>query len=98
MNTIRLLTDPAIALVFLCAINYAAFAAFGIDKAFAENGKRRVSEATLLQLAFFGGIIGAYAGRALFRHKTRKKPFSKHLHMIAMIQLCACLAALVYFW
>lgn len=86
-----------IVLAFI-AINFAAFAAFGIDKALAESQSRRISEATLLQLAFFGGIGGAYAGRALFRHKTRKQPFSNHLAIIAGFQLCAAVFALVYFW
>ena len=33
-----------------------------------------------------GGTPGAYAGRAAFRHKTRKQPFSARLHGIAMAQ------------
>ncbi len=82
----------------LIAINFAAFVAFGIDKALAESQSRRISEAALLQLAFFGGIGGAYAGRALFRHKTRKQPFSNHLAMIGALQLCAAAFALVCFW
>lgn len=43
-------------------------------------------------LAMLGGTGGAYAGRALFRHKTRKQPFSSQLHTIAVLQgltLCA---------
>lgn len=47
----------------------------------------RISEAKPLSLAFIGGSPGAYAGRRLFRHKTRKQPFSKKLHMIAALQL-----------
>lgn len=69
------------------ALNFIAFIAFGIDKMLAEAGRRRISEARLLQLAFFGGTPGAYAGRALFRHKTRKQPFSGNLHAIAVFQL-----------
>jgi uncharacterized membrane protein YsdA (DUF1294 family) len=79
-------------------MNFLAFAAFGIDKARAESGAWRISEATLLQLAFFGGTAGAYAGRALFRHKTRKEPFSSNLHMIAGLQLVAGVGLTVYFW
>lgn len=86
-----------IVLAFI-AINFAAFAAFGIDKARAETGSRRISEAALLNLAFFGGIGGAYAGRSLFRHKTRKQPFNTHLSLIAAFQLCAAVFAAVYFW
>jgi uncharacterized membrane protein YsdA (DUF1294 family) len=68
------------------AMNFLAFAAFGIDKAKAEAGRRRISEGTLLMLALLGGSPGAYAGRAAFRHKTRKQPFSSELHMIAALQ------------
>ena len=51
-----------------------------------------MSEARLLGLAFLGGSPGAYAARRLFRHKTRKQPFSGNLHAIAVLQL-AVLAA-----
>lgn len=81
------LFTPANFATALIAINFIAFAAFGIDKAKAEAGRRRVREATLLQLALFGGTAGAYAGRALFRHKTRKQPFCRQLHTIAVLQL-----------
>ena len=92
------LLTPANIATALVAMNFAAFAAFGIDKALAENNRRRISEARLLQLAFFGGTPGAYAGRALFRHKTRKQPFSDHLHMIAGMQVFAGFFAGVWFW
>ncbi len=61
---------------YLIAINFIAFAAFGIDKSLAEQGRRRISEARLLGWATIGGTAGAYAGRHLFRHKTRKLSFS----------------------
>lgn len=74
---------------FVVVINFAAFAAFGIDKTLARAGRRRISELSLLKLAFFGGSPGAYAGRYLFRHKTRKQPFSGELHTIAGFQVAA---------
>jgi uncharacterized membrane protein YsdA (DUF1294 family) len=80
------LTPANIATVII-AVNFAAFAAFGIDKARAERGAWRISEGALLRLAFLGGTPGAYAGRALFRHKTRKQPFSGRLHTIAILQV-----------
>ncbi len=64
------------------AVNFIAFASFGIDKMLAEAGRRRIRESTLLMWAYLGGTPGAYAGRKLFRHKTRKQPFSGHLHTI----------------
>lgn len=82
----------------LIAVNFLAFAAFGIDKARAERGAWRISEGTLLRLAFFGGTPGAYAGRALFRHKTRKQPFSDTLFAIAALQIVGGLALGLWFW
>jgi uncharacterized membrane protein YsdA (DUF1294 family) len=86
---IRALVTPGNIALALIAINVLAFAAFGIDKARAEAGAWRISEGTLLRLAFFGGTPGAYAGRALFRHKTRKQPFCANLHAIAVLQVIA---------
>ena len=77
-------------------VNLWTFILFGLDKIRAEEGTWRVSERTLLLWAFLGGSIGAYAGRALFRHKTRKQPFSSHLHQTAFVHLIA--AALAGGW
>ncbi|MXP11112.1 DUF1294 domain-containing protein [Pseudoblastomonas halimionae] len=82
---------------YLIAINTGAFAMFGIDKARAENGARRISEDQLLGWAILGGTPGAYAGRRLFRHKTRKQPFSDHLRIIAILQIAAAVGLAVYF-
>ncbi len=87
------LTQTNIA-TYLAVINLVALAAFGIDKLAAVAGARRISEANLLLFAFVGGSPGAYAGRHLFRHKTRKQPFSSELHRVVVLQLAA-LAAFV---
>jgi uncharacterized membrane protein YsdA (DUF1294 family) len=86
--------SPANLATALIALNLLAFAMFGIDKAKAEAGKRRIAESTLLLLAFLGGTPGAYAGRAAFRHKTRKQPFSRELHAVAVMQAAAIGATL----
>ncbi len=78
---------PANIVTAIIVLNFAAFAAFGIDKAKAERGAWRVSESTLLWLALFGGSPGAYAGRRLFRHKTRKQPFNRQLFMVVVVQV-----------
>jgi uncharacterized membrane protein YsdA (DUF1294 family) len=75
----------ALATVFLL-LNLVTFALFGLDKALARAGRRRVAERRLLGLALLGGTPGAYAARAVFRHKTRKQPFSGHLFRIAALQ------------
>lgn len=81
----------------LIAVNFIAFALFGIDKAQAEAGRWRVRERTLLLWAAIGGTLGAYAGRALFRHKTRKASFSENLRAVAELQLIV-LAGLGLWW
>ncbi len=88
MPLTALLTLPN-ALGLFALVNLITFLLFGLDKRRAGAGAGRVSEGTLLTWAFLGGSIGAYAGRALFRHKTRKQPFSSHLHQIAMLQVFA---------
>lgn len=71
----------------LVAVNLVAFAMFQIDKSLARSGGWRIRESTLLWLALLGGTPGAYAARSLFRHKTRKQPFSNYLFTIAALQV-----------
>lgn len=96
MELLALLLTPANIATYLIAINFGAFAAFGLDKMLAEAGARRISEDNLLALAFFGGTPGAYAGRHLFRHKTRKQPFSERLHFTAIAQVAAAAGLAVW--
>ena len=94
LHTILTPTNIAAALI---AINFIAFAAFGVDKAKARAGRWRVQESTLLLFAFLGGTLGAYAGRKAFRHKTRKQPFNSNLFSIAVLQMLA-LGGLIGWW
>lgn len=80
-------------LCWLVILNGVTFAAFGSDKKKAIDGLRRTPEIDLLILAAVGGVIGAYAGRAYFRHKTRKQPFSNRLHLTILVQ-----AGLLFGW
>ena len=89
MDQLAPLLTPANLFTALIVANFVAFAAFGLDKAAAQAGRRRIAEATLLRWALLGGTPGAYAGRALFRHKTRKQPFCGRLHRIAILQMLA---------
>ncbi len=71
----------------LLAVNLLAFALFGIDKARARRGDWRISEATLLAVAFLGAYPGAKLGQRHFRHKTRKQPFAHSLDTIGILQI-----------
>ena len=74
------------ALCFL-GINAVTMMAFYLDKAKAIAGERRIRESDLLTFACVGGTPGAFLARHLFRHKTRKEPFSTRLMMIAVMQV-----------
>jgi uncharacterized membrane protein YsdA (DUF1294 family) len=52
-----------------------AFAAYGVDKWQATHDGWRIPELVLHALALVGGVIGAWAGRFVFHHKTRKPVF-----------------------
>lgn len=51
------------------------FILYGIDKRFAIQEHRRISEKCLLCCSFFSGGLGALLGQKVFHHKTRKKRF-----------------------
>jgi uncharacterized membrane protein YsdA (DUF1294 family) len=72
-----------------------AFAAYGIDKRAAMRGGWRIPEMALHGLALVGGVLGAWAGRAVFRHKTRKPVFL--VVLVAASVLWGALAAWVVF-
>lgn len=74
-------------LICLVAVNVAAFAAMGIDKAKAKAGAWRVPEATLFLLAVLGGSVGGILGMQLFRHKTKHKTFTVGFPAILVCQL-----------
>ncbi len=69
-------------LVAVLIVNLVTFLAFGWDKWMARRGSWRTPEARLLLLAFATGIVGAWWGMSVFRHKTRKASF--RLKMIAV--------------
>lgn len=83
------------ALAWLIVVNLLTLLAFWQDKRHAIAGERRIPEADLLLLAFLGGTPGAFAARRLFRHKTRKQPFSFYVMLIAAIQAGAAIGFLL---
>lgn len=79
----------AIAICALALINAWTILLFWQDKQRAQAGKQRIAEADLLGLAVIGGSPGALLARHIFRHKTRKEPFSTQLFVILALQLGA---------
>jgi uncharacterized membrane protein YsdA (DUF1294 family) len=80
----------------LVVVNLWTFLRFGQDKARAMAGRRRIPERDLLGLALIGGSAGAFLARRVFRHKTRKEPFSTRLMLIAAIQIGAIAGLLLF--
>lgn len=81
---------------YLILINAAAFIFMLVDKRKAQKGVWRISESTLINLAIFGGSIGAIAGMKLFRHKTKHPKFYIGLPVILVIQLILAAGVIYY--
>ena len=60
---------------WLIAWSLTTFAMYGLDKRAARAGGLRTPELVLHGLALIGGFPGGWAGRAVFRHKTRHPAF-----------------------
>ena len=60
---------------YLVLINAVGLLIMPIDKDNAKRGWRRISELSLLTIAFLGGSIGMCLGIYIFRHKTKKPVF-----------------------
>lgn len=69
------------------------FLLYGFDKQRAVAGGRRVPEMVLHGMALAGGVGGGWAGRAGFRHKTRKPVFLVVLVIATMLH-----AGLLVLW
>lgn len=84
------------AFTWILLVNLWTVLRFWQDKRRAIAGGRRIPESDLLGLALIGGSPGAFAARRLFRHKTRKQPFSTWLWLIALGQLAIGAGLLVF--
>lgn len=61
--------------IVLLVWNLFTFLVMGLDKRKAIKGRRRISESSLLALAFLLGAPGVLAAMLVFRHKTKKALF-----------------------
>lgn len=77
---LALITYVAIVSFTLCVFMY-------IDKQRAIKKEWRISEKTLLTLAFFGGAVGGVLGMYLFRHKTKHNAFAFGFPLMAAVHI-----------
>ena len=73
--------------IWLAAASVITFLLYGFDKARSKNGGWRVPEIVLHGLALAGGFPGGWAGRSVFRHKTKKGIFVFVLAVSTVIHL-----------
>lgn len=85
-------------LSILGALNLWTLLAYGWDKRRATRGQDRTPESTLLLLAAVGGVVGAWLGVRLFRHKTRKRSFLIALVVASLVGVLAWWTLIDLFW
>jgi uncharacterized membrane protein YsdA (DUF1294 family) len=74
-------------LIWLAIISLVTFILYGFDKARAKSNGWRVPEIVLHISALTGGFPGGWAGRSLFRHKTRKGTFTFVLILSTLLHM-----------
>ncbi len=67
------------------------------DKRAARFHRRRVPEATLLWIAFFGGAIAMLMTMTRIRHKTQKPKFMVGLPFMILLHLSAAVCTWLYY-
>ena len=77
-------------ILYLFAVNIAAFALFGADKRKARRGDWRISEKALFLSAVLGGSLGAMIGMRVFHHKTKHWYFVFGIPAILVLQIIGC--------
>lgn len=73
--------------IYIIVLNIISFILYGYDKHCAVINRWRVSEFTLLLLAFIGGSLGALTAMYVFHHKTRHKRFQISVPIFLTIQI-----------
>jgi len=60
---------------YLCLLSMIGFILMGVDKRRARRKAWRISERTLILVAFLGGGLGSLLGMYAFHHKTKHIKF-----------------------
>jgi uncharacterized membrane protein YsdA (DUF1294 family) len=68
--------------LWVIASNFIGFVLMVFDKAQAEHGRRRVSEAALIFWSSIGGSLGVLTAQQGVRHKTTKQPIAAIIHIM----------------
>lgn len=79
--------SPVTIIAYFIIVNVLTYLFMHMDKQRARNDKRRISEASLLSMAFIGGSIGMLVSMYVLHHKTRKIKFKLGVPVILMLQV-----------
>ena len=74
-------------MLFMTVINLCSFFLMGYDKQKAKSKAWRISEKTLLSVAFFGGAFGSMLGMQFFRHKTKHFQFKYGVPIMVVLNI-----------
>ena len=75
--------------------NVCTFIMYAVDKSRAKNNKWRISEATLIAIAFLMGGIGAFLGMRVLRHKTQHIKFKLLVPIAVVVNIAVVIAIFV---
>ena len=84
-----------ISYIIIILMNIVTFFVYCADKRKARRGEWRISEGTLLLLAFCGGGTGAFLAMQLFHHKTKKWKFRVLVPLFMVIQIILIVGAVI---
>lgn len=73
-------------ILIFAIINAIGYLCMHLDKKYAIENRKRISEASLITVAAVGGSIGVLIGMYANRHKTRKVLFKYGVPIIMFIQ------------
>lgn len=79
--------QPATIIFFFILVNVLSYLIMHVDKNNSRNGRKRISEASLLSMAFIGGSIGVLVAMYMLHHKTRKNKFRIGVPVILVLQI-----------
>ena len=82
-------------LLYLATINAAGFML--ADKHKAKKKLWRISEATLMTVAAFGGSVGSLLGMYTVRHKTKHPKFTIGIPLLLALQIIAAIVVMAKF-
>lgn len=80
---------PALFLLWHAGASAVAFTLYGLDKARAVRGGRRVRESRLHLIDALGGWPGGLIAMRVFKHKRHKQAFTRAFAMTVFVHLAA---------